>query len=176
MSNENDEFRETLLLRVAICEAALNRNPDPLDFLLDLTRVGVSVSGGIVDSRISWNLIQLNTESACPMERVSVVPWLIEGMCGLTNDRNYPIETLNPAMIIANLRDVVNKAIPADSLTPRMFEIIDKMEEGAAAMKQKHPALEQEICKALRIKGMAIDDEMAGNGHHEYSHYDRKAS
>lgn len=165
------KFGDVLLLRMAICHAALGLKPHPLEFVIKLAVDGPSVCQGLVPGKSeikteSWELFTLTPNDPCPMTRVRTPAWMIEGCAAIKPD--FDPVVLDPMAIIANLRDVVNSAIPATAITPDVWACIDCLEEAAAKC---DPELVNEIRKSFRIKGMAVDDHVATGTHSNYDEY-----
>ncbi len=179
MEYESKKFNTIITTRLVLCHAAVGPSPTLTQFMLSLLQDGLKVMQGVpgIESggypeplELNWEMYYFNREEQCPLERISMAPWLVAGICSINQNDNYPLESIDPAVIIARARDVANKAV-VSSLIADVLEIIDCLEAGATRFHNNHPEIEDEMRTALRIKGMAVDDHMATGNHQEYSYY-----
>ena len=162
----------TLLTRLVLVNAALGLQPDQLKFFEQVVRHGLSVCLDLNSQQEpSWTLYVFDPEERCPLNRVQMAPWLVEGIAALMNNRNFDFETIDPKAIVSRARDVCNNCIPVDLAAP-VYEIIDALEAGAVRAEAQHPGMYDEMRKALRIKGMAVDEHLATGTHKEYKDYE----
>lgn len=179
VERESMKFNTILVTRLALCHAAMGSSPTLTEFMLSIAKHGLSVvqdlsrfavNGYPEPLEVNWAMYQFDPADPCPISRISMAPWLAQGIATISDDHNYPLEAIDPAAIVARARDVVNKAV-IPKMLHSVFEIVDALEAGAAKFKTEHPEVEDEMRKSLRIKGMAVDDHMATGTHQEYSHY-----
>lgn len=177
----NKEFNGTVALRLAICYAAMNLRPNAMDFLISLLNAGpalVVCEQAPIDRdrrccEQNWMLYKFQPSDPCPITRVQMAPWLVDGI-GAIQGGSFPYETIDPAGIIANLRDVVSSSVILEHVNDDFMQVIDDIERAAAEFKAKHPDVEEAMRHAIRIKGMAVEEHIATGSHQEASHYERQ--
>lgn len=166
-------FHDVLITRMAICLAGLDKTFVDLD-VNALRRVSKACTKGmsheINPADAGWNLFFLNPDDPCPIDRVKMIGWLVDGVAALANNNNFEYESIAPDAYTNNLRKVI-ESIPSTVLTPGVLILMEAIEQAAAETKAAMPDLMGRISRDMRIKGMAVDDHIATGTHKSYDHY-----
>lgn len=178
LSQAEIDFGAIVHTRLALCYAAINKMPSQVDMLWGLLNVGPHLTSDIEvrdprPSQVSWNLWVFTPDEKCPIQRIQMPGWFIDGICRVSRNPEFPMETIDPEAVTSRVRDVVNASV-GETFLPYVLELVDCMEESAAKFKTDHPEALNDMRQALRIKGMAIVDHLATGEHQEYDHYARQ--
>lgn len=147
-----EDFNTITTVRLALIFAGLGIEPEKNAIMRTVIAISTETPSETEPQDADWNLYFLEVENPCPIHRLMMPRWLVQGILALTENNEYPIQNIDPAAWITNLPATLEK------MPKLLVDNAVRLMASNLIQAEKHcdPTILPRLREAIKIKGEAI--------------------
>lgn len=143
-TEEYKNFSTTTTCRLAIVLNGLKLRNPTLD---QISEISVIVSADDPTTNpfcMQWNLYQLNEDGCCPLHRLSMAPWLVNGVCIATGNNQFDFASIDPTEWLKGMNETLD-SLPVHMVTAPVRRLLEVLRFGADSNPDDLEIIRQEL-------------------------------